>query len=317
VPERTGNGLPSRCYFTKSRDLQTRAITTGVAQQLLELCGEAPYVVIAEFKRKHIDANRSPDCAYEVPAAKPIYDEYHGMLRSFVDEVHAESGGAGLFFDIHGTAGIASDPADIYLGTDEGASVARLLEIDPEAMSRRRSLRGLLEAAGYVVSLNPSTLGGGYTVQTYGSSHANGIDAIQIEIAAPLRVSASKRAALIVNLADAIRTLVGRYANGATLAAFQSANLLDGGTVQNRIGRLQRRAATKDSCLLLGGNSGHRGRLELRHDPTPPRRAGMLVLYDESGKDYFLWVDPQGVLRISPADPESSSEVGTIVGEQP
>jgi N-formylglutamate amidohydrolase len=317
VPERTGRGLPSRCHFTKTRDLRTRAITTGVAQRLLELCGEAPYVVIAEFNRKHIDANRSPDCAYEVAAAKSSYDEYHQTLRGFLDEVRAENGGSGLLFDIHGTAGIASDPADFYLGTAAGASIARLLKIDTHAMSRRRSLGGLLAAAGYAVSLNPPTLGGGYTVETYGTSNADGIDAIQVEIAATLRKNAQKRAALIEHLAYAICNLVDRYASGATFAAFQSVDLLDGGAVQNPIGRLHRRAATKDSHLRLGGDVGHRGRLELRHDPTSPRRAGVLVLYDESGKDYFLWVDNQGVLRIAPSDPGSSSGVGKMVGEQP
>jgi hypothetical protein len=192
-----------------------------------------------------------------------------------------------------------------------------LLKIDAHAMSRRRSLGGLLAAAGYAVSLNPPTLEGGYTVATYGSSHLDGIDAVQVEIAATLRKNAQKRTALIEHLAYAICNLVDRYASGATLAVFQSGDLLDGGAVQNPIGRLHRRATTKDSRLRLGGAGGHRGRLELRHDPTPPRRAGILVLYDASGKDYFLWVDNQGVLRIASSDPGSRSGVGEIVGEQP
>lgn len=317
VPERTGRGLPASCHFTKTRDLQTRAVTTGVAQRLLELCGESPYVVIAEFDRKRIDANRAPKCAYEVAAAKPFYDEYHQTLRGFVDEVRAESGGPGLLFDIHGTAGIASDPADLYLGTAAGASIARLLKIDPHAMLRRRSLGGLLTAAGYAVSQNAPSLGGGYTIVTYGTSHADGIDAIQIEIAAPLRRNAQKRAALIEHLAYAICNLVDRYASSTTLAAVESIGLLDAGAVQNPIGQFQRRAKSTDSRLRLGGAQGHRGRLELRHDPASPRRAGVLILYDESGKDYYLWVDEQGVLRIAPSDPGSSSTAGRIVGEQP
>ena len=125
VPERTGSGLPPRCHFTKSRDFQATAITTGIAQRLFELRGEAPYVVFAEFHRKYVDVNRSADCAYEAAAARPYYEEYHRTLRGFVDEVRAESGGRGLLFDIHGTACIASDPADLYLATTAGRSVAR------------------------------------------------------------------------------------------------------------------------------------------------------------------------------------------------
>src|SRR5262245_8775590 len=86
----------------KKSDLRTREITTGVAQRLLDIFGEAPYVVIAEFHRKYIDANREADCAYEVSAAQQYFDEYHNTLRNYVDEIRAKTGGVGLLFDIHG-----------------------------------------------------------------------------------------------------------------------------------------------------------------------------------------------------------------------
>jgi N-formylglutamate amidohydrolase len=319
VPERAGQGLPASCDFSIIRDLHTRAITAGVAQRLLNTCGEAPYVVIAEFRRKYIDANREdantvPNCAYEVPAAKQFYDEYHQTLREFVNEIRAESGGLGLLLDIHGTAGIENDPADVYLGTADGETVTRLLNVDKHAMSRRRSLPGFLEAAGYVVALDTPEIKGGYTVRTFGSSHDNGLDAIQIEIASTLRDDPDKRAALIDHVAFAIRNLVDRYASSATLASFQRADLRDGGVVQNAIAHLQRRAATNDSRLRLGGRVDSRGRLEIRHDPKSPRRAGVLILYDESGKDYYLWVDEQGALRIAASDPGSNSGAGDVVG---
>jgi N-formylglutamate amidohydrolase len=200
VPERSGSGLPPRCHFTKSRDFQATAITTGIGQRLLELRGEAPYVVFAEFHRKYADVNRSADCAYEAAAARPYYEEYHRTLRGFVDEVRAESGGRGLLFDIHGTACIASDPADLYLATTAGRSAARPIRID--------GLGRLLSDAGYIVSPNPPTLGGHHTLETYGRSRAEGIDAIQIEIVAALRASTAKRGVLIDDLARAIASLV-------------------------------------------------------------------------------------------------------------
>jgi len=190
----------------------------------------------------------------------------------------------------------------------------RLLNVDAHAMSCRRSLPGFLEAAGYVVSLDAAALEGGYTVRTYGSSRDNGLDAIQIEIAPTLRDDPEKRAALIEHLAFAIRDLVDRYASSATLASFQCADLLDGGVVQNAISHLQRRAATKDSRLRLGGRVDNRCRLEIRHDPKSPRRAGVVVLYDESGKDYYIWVDEQGTPRIGASDPGSNSGAGQVVG---
>ncbi|MGH8480167.1 MAG: N-formylglutamate amidohydrolase [Gammaproteobacteria bacterium] len=224
VPERMGSA-PDCPPFTITRDLHTREITTGVAQRLLDIFGEAPYVVIAEFHRTYIDANRARECAYEipatdeVPAAQRYYDEYHNTFRDFVNEIRAETGGLGLLFDIHGTRVIDDDPADLYLGTDNGRTVTRLLQVDPQALWRRRSLRGFLgpEAAGYVVSPKqpgiPETpaVDGGHTVRTYGSSEGDGVDAIQLEIASTLRNDRDKRAALIENLAYAIGNLVARY----------------------------------------------------------------------------------------------------------
>jgi hypothetical protein len=51
--------------FELDRDLRTREITTGIAQRLLDLTGEAPSVVIAEYDREYIDANRLAACAFE------------------------------------------------------------------------------------------------------------------------------------------------------------------------------------------------------------------------------------------------------------
>jgi hypothetical protein len=150
----------------------------------------------------------------------------------------------------------------------------------------------------------------------------DGLDVIQIEIASPLRDDAGKRAALIETLAYAIGSLVALYADTHTLAAFQRINLFGGGVVQMVIERLQRRPASHDLRLRLGGGSNNRGRVEIRHDSgatgefAAPRRAEVLVLYDENGHDYYLWVDNQGKLCISPSDPGANSQAGTTVGVQ-
>src|SRR5262249_52531244 len=143
----------------------------------------------------------------------------HNTLRNYVDDVRAETGGGGLLFDIHGTLVIEDDPADLYLGTDNKKSVTRLLQFDPQALWRRRSRRGFLgpEAAGYVISPKEpdkpetSEVDGGHTVRTYGSSTPDGIDAIQLEIAAPIRNDNDLRAAFIENLTYAIGAFAARY----------------------------------------------------------------------------------------------------------
>jgi N-formylglutamate amidohydrolase len=225
VPERKGKTTPPDCNFEKSSDLNTSEIAHGVAQRMLNLFGEAPYVVVAQFHRKFLDANRSRRCAFESPAAGRYYDEYHRTVRAFVDDIRAEHGGIGLLFDIHGTAGIASDPADVYLGTADGQTIARLLEADPQAMWRRRSLRGFLQAAGHVVSPKrpgdpeAAPLNGGFTVREYGSSNDDGIDAIQLELAAPLRSDKGRREALIEQLAFAFANLAHRWVDGRATRA--------------------------------------------------------------------------------------------------
>jgi hypothetical protein len=91
-------------------------VTTGIAQRLLDLTGEAPSVVIAEYDREYIDANRPAACAFEpVPEsdARRLYDEYHNTIRLFVEDIRAENGGLGLLFDIHGTGGIDETPAPL------------------------------------------------------------------------------------------------------------------------------------------------------------------------------------------------------------
>jgi N-formylglutamate amidohydrolase len=329
VPKRTGSN-PDCPPFKTTRDLHTREITEGVAQRLLDVFGEAPYVVVAEFNRQYLDANRPPECGFEVSAAQLFYDEYHNTLRSFVDEIRAENGGLGLLFDIHGTRAIENDPADLYLGTDNGKTVERLQKIDRQVLWRRRSLRGLLgpEAAGYVVSPKQkgipetSAVDGGYTVRTYGSSHPQGVDAIQIEIVAALRDHKEKREALTQHLGSAIGKLVDLYADAHTLAAFHKLNFLSGDLEQIVVGQVQRRSESNDSLLQLGGEPENRGRVEIRHDPggtvntAAPRRPGMLVLYDENGGAYYLWIDHLGRLRISSSETAADNRTGAIVCTQ-
>ncbi|MDM0001182.1 N-formylglutamate amidohydrolase [Variovorax sp. J22P240] len=214
------------CLFEPSRDVDTNLIAAGAAQRVLEIFGEAPYAVIAEFHRKFIDANRSRECGFEVDAAAPFYDEYHDTVRAFVDEIRADNGGLGLLFDIHGTGGIPSDPAQIFLGTarDEEDGIARLRAADPQVLARRRSLRGFLEGAGYRVSppdpngTEVPQFNGGFTIRTYGSSHPDGLDAMQLEITRPLRTDPLERGRLIEVLAFAFGNLVSRYADSHTLS---------------------------------------------------------------------------------------------------
>ena len=136
--KRTGTGLSAYCRFETNTDRFTRTIARGVAQFLFDVFGETPYVVMADFDRAYIDANRSKPCAFEDRDAEEFYNEYHNTIRGFVDEVRSDNGGMGLLIDVHGTTRLNSDPADIYPGTLNGASVGNLVKRDPLSMTRRR-----------------------------------------------------------------------------------------------------------------------------------------------------------------------------------
>ena len=227
VSERTGTKTPAGCEFEKNQDNFTRTIVRGLAQVLFDVFGQAPYVVFANFGRAFIDANRSVECAFEDQDARPFYDEYHNSIRSFVSEIRADNGGLGLLFDIHGTTLVTGDPADLYLGTLNGESISSLLNRDPLAMSRSRSLAGSLRHQGYVVSAKtPETIRGGFTLETYGSSTPDGLDAIQIETESTVRTDEGRRNVYIEDLAFAISTLVARYADSEPLSVFRNANFL-------------------------------------------------------------------------------------------
>src|SRR5690349_13671301 len=80
VAARSKSQTPGDCGFETNQDLETSTITEAVAQRILELTGLSPYVVIAGFHRRFIDANRPIRCAYTDPDAEPFYAEYHAGI---------------------------------------------------------------------------------------------------------------------------------------------------------------------------------------------------------------------------------------------
>jgi N-formylglutamate amidohydrolase len=147
VQARKREATPDECQFTIKSDLQTAFITQSLAQKILDLTGLSPYVVMARFDRKFIDANRprSPvNCAFTDPDAQPFYDEYHDRIAGFVEEIRVQNGNRGFLFDIHGKILIPADPADIYLGTDQGKSL--LPGFDRASIFTQHGLQGLLRS---------------------------------------------------------------------------------------------------------------------------------------------------------------------------
>lgn len=222
---RQSDQTPAGCDFETERDNETALITESVAQKILELTGLSPYVVIANFHRKFIDANRSEPCAFTDLAARPFYDEYHNRIAEYISQIRSQNQSRGFLFDIHGTVEIGGDPADIYLGTKNGSTLP--FGFDRRNIFMQHGLHGLLKAAshqtgaggggsvlsyrvspGNETAIETTQVSGGFTVSTYGAL----INSIQIEIASTIRDVAETRGVFIEDVAFAIINFVRRYA---------------------------------------------------------------------------------------------------------
>jgi murein DD-endopeptidase MepM/ murein hydrolase activator NlpD len=223
VPERDGSNLHPDCHrnFNKLADSFTLDITVGVANNIFRLTKREPYVVIANYHRKYIDANRPRQCAYKVQQAKKYYDTYHRTIARFIRKIceqNTDSNGLGFLFDIHGTVGISKYKADVIIGTNNGKSISSLLKINRDAMWDDKGLIELLKKQGYKTSPQEkdqreiAKFNGGYTVTTYGSTRDNkGLQAIQFEIAPSIRKNKDKREIFKTNLARSIVRFVSQY----------------------------------------------------------------------------------------------------------
>jgi N-formylglutamate amidohydrolase len=207
-------GVPERTRGVRSRDAGTRALAEGVVALLERSFGQRPYLVIATLSRKLLDVNRPEREALESSRILPAYRAYHERIAAFIAEIRNQHSGRGLLVDVHGQG---REPGTLFRGTDDGASVTSLVRrFGLAALQGPQSISGLMAAQGYRVHPPvdaPSVredprFDGGFTVQTYGSRHAGGIDAIQLEFGRALRESPR----LAGDLAEALAVFMRRHA---------------------------------------------------------------------------------------------------------
>lgn len=195
VPDRNGKGVSrkrgAKTNFSFALDRHTDTLALALADALEKLTGKRPYLVVAHFSRRQLDANRSVEEGVESPAARAVYEQYHTALRDYRSEILATFGG-GILIDLHGHGG---DPETLYRGTADGQTVRNLREMfGMEALVGPQGLMGSLEAAGIKVvppaaspdRENPA-LNGGFIVRTYGSFAGGSFDAVQMELGLALR----------------------------------------------------------------------------------------------------------------------------------
>ena len=188
VEERKGNGIG---LFKNRSDAFTAQLTEKLADGLKEKLGKRPYLVIARFHRKYVDANRPRRLAYESDAARPVYDTYHNAIAAARQDI-IDRWGRGVLFDIHGQG---TEPQVIFRGTQNGKTTTHLrTRFGHEAVQGGTSFFGRLAEHGFQV--NPvigstdaehDAYAGGYTVTNFGSGAGGSFDAIQLELGRQLR----------------------------------------------------------------------------------------------------------------------------------
>ena len=153
IPEigvRTGNGVPQ---FKTGRDHNTAELAAAIAAKLGEISGAKPFLVIARFDRKYIDANRPFTEAYEAREAQPYYAAFHSAVDKACEQIR-NVWGRGLLLDLHGQGAEANV---IFRGTRHGKSVADLVQrFGSQALSGSRSILGQLALRGYKILPDPS-----------------------------------------------------------------------------------------------------------------------------------------------------------------
>jgi N-formylglutamate amidohydrolase len=196
VPDRLGKGIPA---FQTVLDANTDLLAEAFSAELERLLKGKPWLVVARFDRKSLDANRPREHAYESEKARPYFDRYHDSLEAACKAVKEEFG-RGLLLDIHGQGEFRDA---VCRGTQNGKTVTLLRQrYGWRAFTGKNSVMGQLQNRGYKVlpdcdadenTREERLFSGGHIVGTYGSHTGYGIDAIQLEFGTDLRAKAKDR----------------------------------------------------------------------------------------------------------------------------
>lgn len=191
VPHRVDTGQK---FFAIVRDQRTAELAERIAVHLAKNLGGEPYLVIARFDRRHVDANRAPPDAYTQPGddgPKQVYRAFHTAIANATGEIDRRWGG-GLLIDLHGQS---RHPDTIIRGTRNGETVKHLVSRHgADAVSGPASVFGALARLGYKIAPTGAAndnvereFAGGHIVDTHGSSEGGRVDAIQIEVGSSYR----------------------------------------------------------------------------------------------------------------------------------
>ena len=185
---RTGKDAEGKpiAQFATVLDTNTDQLALQFAKEVEILTGKRPWLVIANFSRKFVDANRPVAQGAENEEQASVHALFHEKIAFAVQEAKKMSPSA-MLLDIHGQG---ADKASIFRGTQHRKSVRRMISEEGSSMFfSPKSFLGQMDSLGLKVvpsrekpdEKEDPRFNGGYIVQTYGSHQDKGIDAIQLE----------------------------------------------------------------------------------------------------------------------------------------
>lgn len=214
IPSELPNRTNSTNYtIVTDIDINTDNLARALRTAAFNRFGRYPHVIICNVHRRKVDCNRDIiEGAQSNTNTQTLWREFHEFIQISRRSV-SNNYGRGLYIDLHGHGNpierneIGYDLSDTDLfkanltTSDEDASTIRALgrrsrQSFDKVVRGELSLGALLEQRGYPSVPSPSNpnqgisngvtnvyFNGGYNVQVYGTSQANGgsIDAIQIE----------------------------------------------------------------------------------------------------------------------------------------
>ena len=230
------DSIPDRTVGVLINDAWTKPIAEGVYDEIFNITGCYPHLIINLLHRSKFDANRAME---EAADRNPIVEESWLGYHSFIDAAKSTATSnfeRGIFFDFHGHAhtiqrielGYLLSKTELQLSNEDlnaktltqESSLRSLANDNFKDLSHAMLLRGehscgsLLSNKGFpsVPSANDQFpedadpyFSGGYNTRRHGSQENNGtIDAIQIEMNQDIRINDSIRLHLIDSLALAI-----------------------------------------------------------------------------------------------------------------
>lgn len=225
--------IPDRTYGTTGQDRQTLDLALRIREEIKELTGSYPYIVLSRLHRLKLDPNREiVEAAQGDPESERAWWEYHTFLEEATDLV--EGGfGEGLYIDLHGhghdidrlelgyllSSNDLANSDEVLAGANFiNKSSFRALGLKPgadfaELIRGPNSLGSLLETWGVpaVPSQNQPNPGGnpffsgGYNTARHGSRDGGSVSGVQIECNYPgIRDSPVNRRAFAQDLAEVL-----------------------------------------------------------------------------------------------------------------